>query len=78
MGKLSNYEELALDKLHKSVLDGRWSREGLVHLFELSGIYSGVMTIPDAARATGKTYNGIKKTREIREIMGIKFVIDLV
>lgn len=76
MQNLSEYELLALNKLGVSIHAGRWSNEGLVQLIELVGDYLNLKTIPDYAKATGLSYNGVKKSREIREIFNVKFVIE--
>ena len=76
MTKLSEYEKLALNKLGQSIIDGKWSNDGLVQLIELAGDYLNLKTIPDYAKFQKLSYNGVKKTRTIREIKGVKFVID--
>lgn len=76
MTELSQYEILSLKKLGESIQSGKWSNEGLVQLIELAGDYLNLQTIPDYANAHKLSYNGVKKTRTIREIKGIKFVID--
>lgn len=76
MSELSQYEKLALQKLGESIQQGKWNNDGLVQLIELAGDYLNLMTIPTYAKANELTYNGVKKTREIREIFKVKFVID--
>lgn len=76
MSKLSQYETLALQKLGEAIHQGKWSNDGLVQLIELSGDYLNLQTIPDFANTNKLSYNGVKKTREIREIFNVKFVIE--
>lgn len=76
MNKLSEYESISINKLGKSIVEGKWSNDGLVQLIELAGDYLNLQTIPDYAAARNLSYNGVKKTREIRNIKGVKFVID--
>ncbi|OFX52332.1 MAG: hypothetical protein A2066_00120 [Bacteroidetes bacterium GWB2_41_8] len=76
MSNLSEYEKLTLIELGQSIVQDRWSNEGLVQLIELAGGYLNLQTIPDYAAAKKLSYNGVKKTRNIREIHGIKWVID--
>lgn len=76
MNQLSQYEILALKKLGEAIQHGRWSNEGLVQLIELAGDYLNLQTIPAYALAKKLSYNGAKKTRTIRKIKGVKFVID--
>lgn len=76
MNNLTEYEILALDKLGKSIQDGKWCNEGLVQLIELTGGFLNLKTIPDYAKSNNLSYNGVKKTKTIRKIHGVKFVID--
>lgn len=48
----------------------------LVQIFEVMGSYLNLQTISDYAKSHGFTYNGVIKTRTIKEIFGVKFVID--
>jgi hypothetical protein len=50
--------------------------ESLVQLIELCGMYLNLQTIPNYAKSNNITYNGAKKCRNVREIIGVKFVID--
>lgn len=76
MNNLTEYELLAINKLGKSITEGKWSNDGLVQLIELAGDYLNLQTIPDYAKARKLSYNGVKKTRTIKEIKGVRFVID--
>ena len=76
MSQLSEYEKLSLRKLDESIRSGKWSVEGLVQLIEQAGDYLNLQTIPDYANSVHLSYNGVKKTRLIRKIRGVKFVID--
>jgi hypothetical protein len=76
MNKISEYESIALKKLGESIHQGKWSNDGLVQLIELAGDYLNLQTIPDYSKSRKISYNGVKKTRDIRTIKGIKFVID--
>jgi hypothetical protein len=76
MPQLSEYEKNSLQKLGESIHHEKWSNDGLVHLIELAGDYLNLQTIPDYANSNKLSYNGVKKTREIKEIFKTKFVID--
>jgi len=76
MNQLSEYEKLSIRRLGESIVSGKWSNDGLVQLIELAGDYLNLKTIPDYAKAQKLSYNGVKKTRMIKEIKGVKFVID--
>jgi hypothetical protein len=74
--QLSDYELRALNKLGQTLYENKWSNEGMVQLIELVSTYLNLETIQQYADKVGKTYNGIKKTKHIVEILGHKFVID--
>lgn len=76
MPNISEYEKLAIKRLGESIHQGKWSNDGLVQLIELAGDYLNLQTIPDYARRNNLSYNGVKKTRLIKPIFNVKFVID--
>lgn len=55
---------------------GELDNESLVQLIEQAALYLNLMTIPKYAEHNRITYNGVKKCRNVREIIGVKFVID--
>jgi len=69
-----------IDKVTKRIGEmtqsGELSNEDLVQIIELCGIYLNIRTIPNYAKENGLTYNGVKKTRNIVNVFGQKFVID--
>ena len=73
---LSEYEINSINKLGKSVLDGKWSNDGLVQLIAVTGGLLNLQTIPDYQKRTGMSYNGVKNHRHTETIFGVKFVID--
>jgi hypothetical protein len=58
------------------MMDGNFTNEDLVQFIECVGSYLGLQTIPDYANENNMSYNGVKKFREVRTILGVKFVID--
>jgi len=76
MNQLSEYEKFSIKRLGESIVSGKWSNDGLVQLIELAGDYLNLKTIPDYAKDQKLSYNGVKKTRTIKEIKGVRFVID--
>jgi len=57
MSQLSEYERNALNKLGKSIVDGKWSNAGLVELIKLVGEdFLNIKTIPNYAKFVGKSY----------------------
>ncbi|MCF8218736.1 MAG: hypothetical protein K9J21_07115 [Bacteroidales bacterium] len=76
MSNLSEKERQVLEKFLKYVYTNDFSNEFLVQLIELAGSFLNLQTIPDYARENNLSYNGVKKTRQIRKIFNVKFVID--
>lgn len=60
------------DKFTKRELNN----ESLVQLIELAGGFLNLETIPRYAKREGKSYNGVKKHRQVRKLFNVKFVID--
>lgn len=71
----SNGQKL-LSFLDEKMYDGNFTNEDLVQFIESAGKYLGLKTLPDYAKENKMSYNGVKKFREIKEILGVKFVID--
>ena len=76
MSDLSEYELHAISVLTSDIETGNWSNDGLVRLIELAADYLNLKTIPKYAKENTMSYNGVKNYREIRIIIGVKFVID--
>lgn len=65
--------------ISEKFVEGELDNESLVQIIELCGDYLNLKTISDYARAKGMNYNGAKKPtkqRRIKQIFGVKFVID--
>jgi len=71
----SNGEKL-LSFLDDKMYNGKFTNEDLVQFIESVGKYLGLKTLPDYAKENKMSYNGVKKFREVKEILGVKFVID--
>lgn len=71
----SNGQKL-LSFLDEKMYDKSFNNEDLVQFIESVGKYLNLQTLPDYARDNKMSYNGVKKFREIKEILGVKFVID--
>lgn len=74
--QLTEYETNSLNKLSKVIEEGKFSNYGLIQLIELCGRYLNLKTIPEYAKEHNKSYNGVKKFRNIMKIFNVKFVID--
>ena len=76
MPNIPKIEQNKLDELSEMICSGGVSNDFLVQLIELSGAFLNLKTIPDYCKATGISYNGAKKCRNVKEIFGVKFIID--
>ena len=71
----SNGQKL-LSFLDDKMMDGSFTNEDLVQFIESVGQYLGLQTLPNYAKENNLSYNGVKKFREIKKILNVKFVID--
>lgn len=62
--------------LDEKMYDKSFTNNDLVQFIESVGKYIGLQTLPDYAKENKMSYNGVKKFREVKEILGVKFVID--
>jgi hypothetical protein len=76
MDKLTKNEVVILERLEKHIIKKGTSKQFLVQLIELSGCYLNIETIPSYAKTHKLSYNGVKKFRDIKELFGVKFVIE--
>lgn len=60
------------DKFMRNELDN----DSLIELIQHSGSYLNLKTIPDYAKANKMSYEGVKKFRTIKEMFGVRFVVD--
>jgi hypothetical protein len=63
-------------QISDSVQNYELSNDDLVQIIEICGAYLNLQTIPKYAKEHNLSYNGAKKCREVKEILGVKFVID--
>lgn len=71
----SNGQKL-LTFLDEKMHGGSFTNNDLVQFIESVGQYLGLQTIPDYAKENNLSYNGVKNFREVKDILGVKFVID--
>jgi hypothetical protein len=76
MNKLTEYEQLALNKLGQSIQDGKWSNNGMVQIIELVKDFLNPITMLKYAKQKGISYNGLKKQNKAVTILGQKYIID--
>jgi hypothetical protein len=77
--QLSEYERKSLQKLGESILEGKWSNEGLVQLIELAGDYLNLQPLSDYAEKQNISYQAAKKNYNGRiniKLFNTKFIID--
>ena len=65
-----------LSFLDSKMYDGSLTNDDLVQFIESVGKYLGLQTLPNYAKENKMSYNGVKKFREVKKILGVKFVID--
>ena len=65
-----------IEFLDSKMHDGEFTNEDLVQFIESVGKYLNLQTIPNYAKENSLSYNGVKKFRENKEILGVRFVID--
>ena len=76
MSKLNKHNEKIQEYISKVMYKGELENESLVQIIELCGGFLNIKSIPQYAKDNNKSYNGVKKFRNIVEIFGCKFVID--
>lgn len=64
------------EHLTERIISGELTNDDLVQLIELLGGFLNLKTISDYAKENGKSYNGVKHFRNVKEIFNVKFVID--
>lgn len=77
--ELSDYEHKAIARFYQTVQDGKWTNNGIVQLIELARSILNLQTIPDYSKAmkiSDRAARNETKTREIKEIFNVSFVID--
>lgn len=73
---MTDKERNTLKELHQLISTTGVSNEFLVQLVELGGDCLNLTTIPYYAKKNNLSYNGVKNHRQVKEIFGVKFVID--
>lgn len=73
---MSELEEKVISRLHNLITENQLSNECLVQIIEVCGLYLNLCTISKYAKDNNMSYNGVKNHREVKNILGLKFVID--
>lgn len=73
---MNELEQKTLEKFDGFVFEKSPSNEFLIELIQSAGSYLNLKTIPKYAEEKNMSYQGVKMFREIKEIFGVKFVID--
>lgn len=75
----SDYEMKAICAFRNSILDGKWSREGLVSMLKVIAGNEGldVRTVNNASKKLGKSTQWLRTTPERIDIDGAQFIICL-
>ena len=65
------------DNICKEIFESKEiDNNGLVQICELCGSMLNLKTISKYAKDNGKSYNGVKKFRQVVKIFDVKFVVD--
>ena len=65
-----------LNEIGTLKMEGKLDNSELVQIIELCGSFLNLQTISQYAKDHGKSYNGVKKHRNVIELFGCKLVID--
>ena len=75
--QLSDYEAKSLNAFGQSVIDGKWSDDGLVSLLKLiAEDFLNAKRVSHYANDNGITTQGARKFRSGFKIDGMQFIID--
>jgi len=73
---MNELEEKVISRLHNLSTENQLSNECLVQIIEVCSLYLNLCTISKYAKDNNMSYNGVKNHREVKNILGVKFVID--
>lgn len=73
---MTKKEEDVLTRFGNYIINNKCSSSFLVELIELGFDFLNADTIPNFAKKREKSYQGIIKTKQIKIIRGVRFVID--
>lgn len=76
MTQLTEYEEKSLQRLGQSVMDGKWSNEGMVEAIKLLFDFLNPISLQDYADKENITYPGALKRNVHTEILGRRYYLD--
>jgi len=69
-------QQKVLNRLMELVENNELTNADIVQIIELLGGYLNLQTIAAYAEKNGKSYNGVKKHRQIINLFGCKLVLD--
>jgi hypothetical protein len=76
MNKTTENTNKLLELISNKFQNEELNNDSLVQIIELAGNYLNLQTISDYAKTNHKSYNGVKKCRNVVKIFNVKFVID--
>lgn len=65
-----------VNRIDQLAFEGTLNNQDMVQIIELLGSYLNLMTISEYAKHHNKSYNGVKKHRNIISLFGNKYVLD--
>ena len=75
---MTDFEQKVLNRIAELYASNKLSNDFLVKNIELSGNFLNLVTKSAYSRQFGISYQGVKstKTRQIKDLFGVKFVVD--
>ncbi len=64
------------DFIYDKFISDELNNDSLVQIIELCGDMLNIKTIQQYANDNNMSYNGVKKCRDVRNVFGVKLVID--
>lgn len=74
---MSELKDKILLNIDKGMHLGLLSKEDLFEILKHVGPYLDICTIPKYSKANKLSYNGVKNFRDVRELYGTKYVLDM-
>jgi hypothetical protein len=76
LAQLTDYEQKSLQRLGETIMEGKWSNEGMVEAVKLLFDFLNPIPLQDYANKEGITYPGALKRNVHTELLGRRFFLD--
>lgn len=75
--QLTDYEQKSLEAFEKSIIEGKWSNDGLVSMLKLiTNDYLSLKTIKSISIIKGKSTQWLRKSKNVIKIDNVQFLPD--